>query len=358
MDKKINETTWFHSRIGKNTSGHANGDDVLEWQRYFITTQLGYGITMDAGRFNTDWEDDLGLVADDSAFVGGLTRQGFRFTKDWGMANIKLLFARDGDNAGFSDNGGPFTEAFLIAANLDFQFNEKIQAGLLGYWWISDQPHDNTVPPPAGVGAEAYIDEVVDLGLYAKFKFHPSVELKGVYYHQSQKNLPDRFAGRALDDSASAWKAILDINQDLLKFTSLQVEYANIDTNFILNNAPYDSIGNQIIPLGATLAGNNMNAVAIGDVGSDGTAKVWGVRAAQKWNDKWSSWLRYYTADWDIRINGVWGGADNFGLGIGYQLNPAVNFELAYDYISYDIGNVGALEDSDHVIRFRTLVSF
>ncbi|MDR3166054.1 MAG: S-layer protein, partial [Synergistaceae bacterium] len=70
--------------------------------------------------------------------------------------------------------------------------------------------------------------------------------------------------------------------------------------------------------------------------------------ASQQWNDKWDSWLRYSWADYD-------NGGEEFnqiGAGIGYQLNPAVHFELAYDYAEYNNGS------DDNLIRFQTVVNF
>jgi hypothetical protein len=159
------------------------------------------------------------------------------------------------------------------------------------------------------------------------------------------------------DENFDAWKAILTIDQDLLKFTNLQIEYAQIDNGFNLWNAPYDSIGNNIL--------------ANRPFDPDSTSKVFGVRAAQKWGEsRWDSWIRYYQADYDERwIDDV----QNFGLGIGYRLNPAVHFELAVDYIDYGKVATGRIIgglpeyvnrggeryiDDDIVVRFQTKVSF
>ena len=328
LDKRINETTTFRARLGRGGAGARTSSDPagpVLWEQYYITTKLAYDVTFEAGRFLTNWEDDLRLVADDDAFVGDIHRQGLRFSKDWGIANLKLLIARDGDNVGAGATG-PFEEAFLVAALADFQFNEKFQAGILAYYWFADNDY--------AVGSTfANIDSVLDLGVYAKFKFHPSVEFKALYYHQAQDNL-----SAGVEDTASAWKAILAIEQELLKFTSLQLEYAQIDNNFLLSNEPYSNFGNSLL---FDVPGTPRAA---------GTTKVYGAKAAQKWGEtKWDSWLRYYHADFDT--TGV-DDANNYGLGIGYQLNPAVHFELGYDYI--DFGN----DDDDRLIRFQTLVSF
>jgi len=371
LDKRVNETTWFHSRFGK-ANGHA-GDTAMMWQFYYITTKLAYDVTLDAGRFETNWEDALGLVGDDDFYVGAGTLNGFRFSKDWGMANAKLLIARGNpDNSPFGqtldvDPNSPTLfylisdgniagashqwEAFLVAANIDFVLNEKFQAGLLGYYWFADSNYGKNTGDVYGNN----IDSLLTVGVYAKFRFHPSVELKGVYYNQKQGNIdtnqPSRGAGTHLqEDTANAWKAILAVDQDLLKFTSLQVEYAQINNNFNLWNGPYTKFGYQLRPAGSLDDPNN------------GTTQVIGVKAAQKWGEtkKWDTWQRYYMASYDIA--GV-GDIYNIGIGIGYQLNPDVHFALGYDYVDWGSKNKGLSptkpnETSDHLIRFNTTVAF
>lgn len=86
---------------------------------------------------------------------------------------------------------------------------------------------------------------------------------------------------------------------------------------------------------------------------NDETMKVWFVRADQKWNDKWSSFLRYTKADFDtanVDDTQAW------TVGVALQYTPAINFQLAYDNIDYGDG-VG-LKGSENLLRFRTYVSF
>jgi hypothetical protein len=375
LDKRINETTSFHARIGKANwaNGHADNGPGMAWEFYYITTKLGYDITLDAGRFEFNWEDALGLVGDNDPFVGNVTTQQFRLTKDWGLANLQFAFGRLGDHFGDAsgrqsvidlgttprvapddmDDGtvswrAPF-ESFLVAGLADFTFNEKFQAGLMAYYTWTDQSL------PQGLDVTE-----LDLGVYAKFNFTPSVALKGVYYYQDSDmvliGVDEDDAGRPVlasyDNNFDAWKVVLKVEQDLLKFTDLQLEYAQIDALFRLWNDPYKNIGNNLL---ANMPEND-----------DSTVKVFGVKAAQKWGEsRWNSWIRYYHADYDDKgVDDV----QNFGLGIGYQLNPAVHLELAVDYIDYGkvlqdggvYGNDGGARyvDDDVVVRFQTLVNF
>jgi hypothetical protein len=253
----------------------------------------------------------------------------FKFRKDWGIANLQLVVARENDD----DSGASVVvwdpvagalvtnpawneEAYLIAGLADFNFSEKFRGGLLAYYYAYDDGDKATFGDSLFLG-----------GVYAGFKFHPSLELKGIYYYQDVDKE---------DDSTNAWRVVLDVNQDLLKFTSLWLEYAQFEKGFVLGNQPYNwSNDNGIIT-----AGND------GIVKED--TKVYGVRANQKWNDKWDSYLRYFHAEAD-NIEDV----DDWTVGVGYQLNEAVHFELGYGQI--DGGNK---YDSDQLIRFQTFVSF
>jgi hypothetical protein len=315
---------------------------------------------MTVGRTTFDWEDQLGLIEPNAwdSSIGDLDLQAFKFKKDWGIANLELVIGRVADNEGWNYTtndeqpgatgvfgGGvptiahPDYEAYLAAALVNFDINEKFRVGALGYFYWSDSE------PVHADSVDGYT-----AGVYAGFKFHPSVELKGIYYIQDG----DLFA----DDNATAWKAILDVNQDLLKFTSLWLEYAQIDNNFAFNYDAdfYPGIGDYAINL---FNGNAATAPWGGN--NDNTTKLLLVHAQQKWNDKWSTFVRY--AHWDFDL-----GSDDtlyeLTFGVGYQYTDAVSFELMYDTIKSDqeysvnAGNYGLNRDSDHLIRFRTFVTF
>ena len=58
---------------------------------------------------------------------------------------------------------------------------------------------------------------------------------------------------------------------------------------------------------------------------NNGTTKFFFIYADQKWNDKWSSYLRYQQADFDT--TGL-DDAKGYGAGVTYQYTPAIGFEL------------------------------
>jgi hypothetical protein len=272
------------------------------------------------------------------------------FRRDWGMVNIGLSIARStgtDPDWGFTSNDNSTDETvqgFVASGMVNFDFSEKFQAGLLGYFYWADE--DRAIDPVARV-----YEDLSDFGIYAKWQFHPYAALRGVYYIQNASVTP-RTADilNPRDDDGNAWKVFLKLEQDLLRFTDLQLEYGEIDNNFVLWNEPYSFGGNSLL-----------QAARARDAYNGTTTKLYGVKAAQQWNDKWDTWIRYYHADFDIwRLQpGFSDDVDDFGIGVGYQLNPAVHFELAYDKIDYGRANgPGTFEVDDHLIQFQTSVSF
>ena len=150
--------------------------------------------------------------------------------------------------------------------------------------------------------------------------------------------------GAATNDSPKAWKAMLVVNQDLLKFTGLRVEYQQQDNMFNGVRNPY-SFGADV---------SNVASIADNMPWNDNSSKFLFVYADQKWNDKWSSYVRYQQVDFDTA--GI-DDAKGYGVAVRYQYTPAVAFRLAYDHVDYGTGNAN-LNDTDHVVQFRTVVNF
>ena len=225
--------------------------------------------------------------------------------------------------------------------------------GATGYWFTDDSTE----------GTGDY--KINNYGIYAGYKITPAVELKGIYYFQDLgDNVPvytktgynattekySHMSAGATENSPKAWKAILDIKQDLLKFTGLWIEYSQQDNTFLGYENRY-SIG----------GGNgNYDYVGRNMMYADpfGTSKWWFVKADQKWNDKWSSFVRFANVDYDTDYLDD---ATEWGLGVGYQYTPAIYFELAYDQVDHGDTNLlgfAGTQGKDHVVRFRTNVSF
>ena len=86
-----------------------------------------------------------------------------------------------------------------------------------------------------------------------------------------------------------------------------------------------------------------------------GTAKIFNIIADQQWNDKFSTYLRYWQADWDT--NGI-DDTKNWTVGVRYQYTPAIQFKLEYDSVDYGDGAFQEYNGKDNIFRFRTTVNF
>jgi hypothetical protein len=378
LQKRVNETTSFYAKLDNP------GGRLVQWANYYITTTLPYDISLTAGHADLDWEGDLDFYVDNEPMIGDWTFNMFLLEKDWGIANLKLLVGRidDGTVAPSGEieiaeiDADPSLvafERFLIAGNANFTFNEKFRAGLLGYFFLADDEYPLAPFTQGGPAMETDTDLTM-FGAYAAFAFTPSIEGKAIYYQQSYGDTiaygfetdPTVLYGDS-DDSASAWKVILDVDQEALKFTSAWLEYGQIDNNFITNER--FAIYSGEIGVGATYADGGASLLANMPNNTNNTT-IYGIRLDQEWNEKWRTYLRYFAADHDTAYLDD---AVNWSIGVGYRLNDAVEFELAYDTIDYgdsnfDFDGSNVIEDNernlggrfgdDHVIRFKTYVTF
>ncbi len=201
----------------------------------------------------------------------------------------------------------------------------------------------------------AFESEYYDYGTYwvdFGITFTPGFEFKGAYYMQDH----DGPNVQHFDDSPNAYKAIIDVSQDTLKFTSLWIEYAKFDPHFHTALSPWDAFGAELTP--------NLTMPAVSNVWE--TEAIF-VRLEQKWDDKWVTYQRYGQFDHSMEgyASKLYGPGSyditNWTFGVQYWYTPTVMFELAYDDVDYDDGwtkNVDADLKDDNLIRFRTHIFF
>lgn len=347
LTKQIDETTSLYARLrmGQYVAGTGRGDvagNDTRWDRIYVDMKLPYDIDFRVGRWLQDFEGDMGLYwgYDANPIFGSYRMDGFRAHKAWGNFNGTAIVARNSktwDYSTWDAVNGRWVSALGTAADeymhyvldMNFRPNEKFWVGATAYWWQGDFNR-----------ADALDANVNTYGIYAGFAFNPNVELKGIYYFQ---NIGNDLAN-GFDDSPKAWKAVLDVKQDLLKFTSLWLQYEQVDNSFYGLNQQNNMDWGQAI---SVTDNRPMN---------DNSTKVWMVGAEQKWNDKWTTFLKYAQADYDTA--GL-DDAKNWTVGVTYQYTPAVAFQLVYDNIDFGDNNpVGFTSGDDHLIKFRTSVSF
>ena len=356
LQKQISETTSFYGefRAGSESSNGVSGyGDVsdLNLRTVYVDTMLPWEIGFRVGRFVLDFEADHGLYVDNDAIYGDYRLDGFQFTKNWGSFSAKAIVGR---NSGLDDKAlgyDPTGEKNMIDVNymtyaldLTWQPREAFFVGVNGVWRQEDGDLNlyNMADPDASVDMATYC-------AYASYNFTPAIALQGIYYWQDLDEGIVAAKGKgaidATEDSPTAWKAVLDIKQDVLKFTSLRFEYMQHDNMFYGVREPY------------SFDAFTGNAASITDnmPWNDGTSDLFFIYAEQKWNDKWSSYLRYQQADFDTDN---YDDAKGYGIGVTYQYTPAIAFRLAYDHLDYGEGSGQTYNGDDHVFQFRTAINF
>jgi len=340
--KRIDDKVSYRARLRRTD------DSGMNWTENFITVKFPWDITARIGRTSlTNWEGDAKLYqgdyGDEAWFMDG-RYEGMVFDKPFGMGMFSFLWGHDDGTANGAENT-------FYGARVRFNFNEQFSMGLNAFIRDYESPYAFGYPTlfPAG-SLTKWQTYWIDLG----FNFTPDVALRGMYaMNKYDWNVATYPALALLDDSPKAFKVLVDVNQNALKFTSLWLEYGKLDANFATHNNPF-SYGEQSqsryyfgAPFSmsgpAFLIDNPLRAVEM---------SYWFAFAEQKWNDQFATFLRYLNVDYDVA-----GGPDhkNWLFGMRYMYTPALQFELLYDAIDFDAPWGGM---DDHMIRFRTSVSF
>ena len=325
LTRTLNDGSYVFARFALdrkyNKDGDGNEDIIMD--RLFWQGALGENVMLTAGRFSFDWEDDARLYhpGENAGWLANGVVDGFRGTYSGNNWGAEAIIARNIGFDSYPSKNADDLDVGLYALKLNAYLSERGEIGAF-YALVSDD------------GDEIGTD-ITSYGGWLGWEFYPGVALRGMYYAQEFDDLN-------IDDP-SAWKAIIDLDDQLLGFTSLWAEYGQIDKFF---------------------AGTTEDAYNWSD-GYSSSIYKWGladsdvlmIRADQVWTDQWSTFLRYAQNEYDLA------GADtikNWTVGVNYQMTPAVGFQLAYDEIDY--GNMASSfnlsEDTDRLIRFRTVVNF
>jgi hypothetical protein len=336
LRKTIDENTSLTIRLGRGSraNGFSNMQPGVRWERFYVETMLPWDVKMTVGQWLYDWEDESGLYIDEDAWFTDAIVKGFYFTKTLGMADLAFFVGheeRDTTVNGVAVPGG--NDRFVGGLRANFNFNENFRFAVNGLAFLLD---DDDAAITTDFDKKVYW---ADFGV----NFTPAIAFKGAYFMEDL----DRPMAGAVEDSPNAWKAIIDVKQEAFGFTSLWLEYAKLGEGFWFynNNNGYD-----VWAWDAFGASNLINR----NINQDTTVLF--AYLSQKWNDKWTTFQRYFTADFDT--TGV-DDTTNWTFGVKYQYSPAMSFELAYDNVDWGSNNAaGYRSGDDHIVRFRTLVNF
>ena len=324
-------------------------EGTKNWSRFYAEIPFFFETTLTAGRFVWDLEDEYylggatslpetGSFAAYDSILTDRTMDALGLEKQWGMGKFIAYVAHPSNE--YYDRGGKAPKtlgAWELFAMGKLQFTERFGFDLGLQAFLGDNAEYIDTASSSGWS----FDNLWTIFAGLRFNFNDDIALKGIFYHQQLNGdvwVPGAAGGVWKDadlDSANHWKLIVDVNQEALKFTSLWLEYGQMDKNFIV---PAKLGGN-----GALFTTDAFSYVLPDDL------KYWRVALGQEWNDKWATHLFYngYNFDKDVDLT-------EWGLGVQYTYNPSVKFGLNYVKIDWDDDK----KNDDHVLRFRTQVVF
>ena len=313
--------------------------------RYFLTAKdfMGVeGLKIRLGSFGLDWDGADKMRCSDysssDSWITDLTYKGAEITYSTGTFEANALIATD--NSGHvSDNKGVYydNESHDI-------YGGRIKARLGEKFWmtlgIMGQSFDTQ---DDGSTDSSYITYWVNAG----FKVTPDVEIKGSYFAQDwEEETATLLNDGTVEDSPSAYRVILEIKQNLLKFTSIWAQYSHFDAGFRIDCVDYKFENH-------SGKANQMYDASSDNIFMTDHDMFYGY-FRQQWTPKIRTFEEFQYADAD-------GGSDatRWSIGVGYQYSPALYFELAY---SMQDGHCVESKDAsgweDNILRFRTLFNF
>lgn len=308
------------------------------FDRYYLTindTANIEGLKTLIGAFSRNWEnyDQLYNLGELDSMMMDCTYRGFDFQYTKGSFLLEGIVASDRGNYNMgSETKGIYRDTKsedLYGARLKYNFGEKLWISANALWSSGPDEEYNTYWAAVG------------------YTLFPGVQIRAAYFVQDIDEEYIEENDLYGDDSPTTWKVILDIDQNVLKFTSLWVEYVQLDAGFILHNYPWGYASN-VFPgqLPSYLEGKNAADV-----------DVFLIRADQKLNAKWTTKERYLIYDTDD------GDAKEWGIALRLQYSPTLSFELGYvDYdgrfTSGDDGYVIEPDYDNKLIRLQTWFHF
>ncbi|AFM22517.1 putative S-layer protein [Acetomicrobium mobile DSM 13181] len=368
---------WFFKQMDEKTSFTArldlcNNDNAdVQWWRYFVTIAPTDDSFMWIGLWWYDWEADAGLYIGDveDAWFTNQCPTGFYYSKRFAKGDLSAFLSHNEDSMEIEGSHiGGATDNYNYGLRMNLQMNDKFRIALTGIWY--DYDNDGVKTTKWTQGAPRYLYDMTknatekndsfEYGLYDSavywtdftLTFTPGFDLRGVYFVQDHDG-PSGSEYSHFDDSPNAYKLVLDVSQDVLKFTRIWLEYAKIEPYFRTAIQPWDTFfAVEVTPM--------LSGPAVANVWE---REIVFVRLEQKWSDKWSTFQRFgqYNHDIEDYASHAYGGrrefdVSNWSLGVQYWYTPNVKFELAYDNVDYDDGWQKFDEDlkDDHLLRFRT----
>ena len=375
------EDDQFHFVGRLNGGSHGN---AANFDRFFVEMPFFFDSRFTLGRFSRAWEGRYKVSSNIGDVVtGGWTGDqlmtdwaftGFSFAKNFALGNVDFVVAHpDGLNGRFAnrinaagDSASNEWSSWMLMLGANLQFTEQIGLDIGAQAFIADNAEDWSYgvkdannKDQRDVGDRAF-DNMWTVWAGLHFDFNDNVGFKGVFYHQKMEQqqiavengtrgwydrgyfIQER-GGDWVDD-ANHWALMVDVKQELLKYTSLWLEYGQYDKGYI-----------------ARADGAIFYSPTLGTRQAENDIKYWRVALGQEWNEKWATHIFYYGYVLEDAFGN--GTAANpykdqkpfeVGVGVQYKLNDSTTMGLNYMHVDQKIDGV----KNDDVIRFRTSVTF
>ena len=351
-DEGNDRPAFFRARL-RDEAGQKGASNETRFDRFYVEMPFFMDSTLTVGRWNWAWEGDYKIsLPETGGWLGDQiltdwTWDGLGITKDFGMGQV---------NAAVAHPNKWTTKDWMLLARGTFQFTEQIGFDIGGQAFIGDNADYKEFNTNTNRWEGAADNNMWTIYAGLRFDFNDAISFKGIFYHQKTNSEYIGYDTEGnphwydLDDKKDAnhWAVILHLKQELLKFTSLWLEYGQFDSGFAGMN-------------GGMLFYGSLNQDTFGKGYAATDTKYWRVGLGQQWTEKFATHLFYY----GYKVEG-WGGLDDvkpaeFGAGLQYQLNDSTTMGLNYIHVKNDVldGVRGTgLADQDNVVRFRTKVTF
>ncbi|KUK39065.1 MAG: S-layer protein [Synergistales bacterium 54_24] len=354
MTRKVDDNLTMIMRLGDD----GRTSDGTSWERYYAEVMFPWDFKVWVGKWNFDWEADDKIIYAQKSWFTDKTYKGFHAKKSWGNGYFASFVAHSEED----DKDSTYNligDYYAYGLRFNYNFNDRMRLALSGMMKDPDEdlPVANSGDDMRNVQQSVY---------WADFtvNFTPGFSLIGAYYIEDLDKVPapgtvtvptrDSTAlVTKTDDSPNAYKVVLNVDQSVLKFTSLWLEYANFDEGwqFFTRDESYGTTPHSAYDYHFDYSGVYLPLTYY--VGAFETDVFRGY-LYQKWNDKWGSFISYTDVSYD-NTGGNQLDTTHWAVGFDYWYTPAVKFTISYEDADFDKDHY---YKDDSLLRFRTWIFF
>jgi len=323
--KYIDDKTTFNSELA--VSGSDSNLSEVYWRQFYVDVNLPWDITMRVGRFNHNWYE----YYDYRPWFGMVQKDGVIFSKTSGYYSFGAYFSNESASDTMNQDVMQNVSSDVMTYGIQFNWTpmDWILFGMNYDYWNYET-----------VSINGTDDDISVLGAELVLTPWNGIKVGGEYWKQDNETF---WQINNIKDP-SAWKVYGFVDQNVLKYTSVYVEYSSFGQGFWLQNDPFAPFGADVL-----FAMNNVNNSLCYDTTSFYT------KLNQQWNEKFNSYVRYVKIDNDRSVDNLLDqSVSNWSTGVWYHYTPSVAFGLEYDNVDYD----NVLLNDDNMIRLQTNITF